>query len=396
MDTAAIMQMPSIDDVSFETLMRDPYPVYERARRMGGIVHIASANIPLVVGFDDIIAIERDPAVFSSAIPQSNVVRLFGPNLMRKDGEEHRSERKAVDPGLRPGAASRCWGARLETIVTEVLDDVAPAGAADLFGAVAEPIAGRALAAVLGLDDVDWLTIARWSQAMMDGSGNYSGDPDITRRALDTGREIEEAVDRALARPGGPPEHSVLASMQAGGLDRGQIYGNAKVAVGGGFNEPRDALLSLTYALLTSPDQLDLLRQDEALWPTAFEEAVRWVSPIGMYPRRTTRETAIGGVVLPAGMQIGLSVAAANRDPARFANADAFDLRRPRQQHLAFGSGPHFCAGTWVARMLIGKLAAPALFRRLNGLALDDPAGVAFRGWVFRGPTCLNARWDPG
>ena len=72
--------------------------------------------------------------------------------------------------------------------------------------------------------------------------------------------------------------------------------------------------------------------------------------------------------------------------------AEKFDLNRPRTQHLAFGAGPHFCAGTWVARQLVGEIAVPLLFANLPNLRLNGPPQE--RGWVFRGPVSLPVRWD--
>lgn len=389
-DAATAARLPVIDDVPFAQLLEDPYPVYARARALGPAVRIAAADLILVTRFDDIIAIERDPETFSSDNPASRVVKLFGTNLMRKDGEAHRRERLAIEPALRPGAATRCWGPLLAQIVEEALGRIEARGAADLFEDFAAPIAGRALAAIVGFSDVDWRDVARWSQAMMDGAGNYGGDPAVDARALAAGAEIEAAVDRAVGQ--GAEGESLIASMLAAGLTRQEIYGNVKVAVGGGYNEPRDAILSLALGLLTNPDQRDAVLADPALWQPAFEEAARWISPIGMYPRILTRDAEVGGVTLPKGTQIGLSVAAANHDPARFASPERFDLRRPKSSHLAFGSGPHFCAGTWVARVFIARIAAPALFGRLKGLRLAGAAPV--RGWVFRGPTALPVEWD--
>ncbi|NWK94560.1 cytochrome P450 [Sphingobium lactosutens] len=385
--------LPAIDDIIMGDLMEDPYPIYARAREMGSVVRIAATGLCLVTHFDDIIAIERDPETFSSRIPESNVVQLFGANLMRKDGHDHRRERQAIDPALRPGTAKRCWAPRLEAIVDDILNEVEPLGQADLFSAVAEPIAGRALIEVIGFVDLEWQTIARWSQAMMDGSSNYSQDSEPRLRALAAGREIERAVDLSLNQAGGPPEDSILGSMSRAGLSREEIHGNAKVAVGGGFNEPRDSLLSLLLGVLSDPVQRDRLLSDPALWPAAFDEAVRWISPIGMYPRKLTRDASIGGVTLPRGALIGLSVAAANREPERFVDPDRFDLSRPKVKNLAFGSGPHFCAGSWVARTLVGGIAGPRIFSRLSALRLVDSETVPVRGWVFRGPTSLPAQW---
>jgi len=319
----------------------------------------------------------------------------MGHTTMRKDGEAHARERKAVEPALRPGAVKSCWAPKLEAIFDDVMAGFETDGEADLFTALAAPMAGRALAEVLGFLDVDWQTMALWSQSLIDGAGNYSGDPEISRKAADA-RGVEQAIDRALPYHRENPNMSVLSSMihadDPHTLD--QIYANIKVAVGGGLNEPRDSILTLVLGLLENPDQLERVKADPNLWPVAFEESVRWISPIGMYPRRVTRDVIFSGVQLRAGDQIGLCVGAANRDDSRFEDPDRFNVFREKKSHLAFGAGPHFCAGTWVARHMVGRLVVPRLFERLKNLRLRDRADVGIQGWVFRGPTTLPVVWD--
>eukprot|EP01035_Chromulina_nebulosa_P061995 gene61995-84786_t len=233
--------------------------------------------------------------------------------------------------------------------------------------------------------------MARWSQALIDGAGNYSNDSEISRRAMESAGEVEEAIDRVLPYHEQNPNSSVLSSMIHAEQphDRAQIYANIKVAIGGGVNEPRDSILTMVLGLLENPDQLERVKSDVNLWPVAFEEAVRWISPIGMYPRRVAKDTVFSGIKLKEGQQIGLCVSAANRDPTRFEEPDRFNVFREKKSHLAFGAGKHFCAGTWVARHLVGKLVVPKLFERLRNLRLKDRSSVQIRGWVFRGPTTL-------
>ncbi|NKM29736.1 cytochrome P450 [Rhizobium laguerreae] len=388
--------VPVISDVTFAELLSDPYPTFKRARELAAVVRIAAANIIIATRYEDIMAMERDAETFSSVNPQSLVNRVMGHTMMRKDGEAHARERKAVEPALRPGAIKSCWAPKLDAIFDDVMAGFETNGEADLFTALAAPMAGRALADVLGFLDVDWQTMALWSQSLIDGAGNYSGDPEISRKAAEAARGVEDAIDRALPYHSENPNMSVLSSMihadDPHTLD--QIYANIKVAVGGGLNEPRDSILTLVLGLLENPDQLERVKADPNLWPVAFEESVRWISPIGMYPRRVTRDVVLSGVQLRAGDQIGLCVGAANRDDSRFEDPDRFNVFREKKSHLAFGAGPHFCAGTWVARHMVGRLVVPRLFERLKNLRLRDRTDVRIQGWVFRGPTTLPVVWD--
>jgi cytochrome P450 len=116
----------------------------------------------------------------------------------------------------------------------------------------------------------------------------------------------------------------------------------------------------------------------------AFEEALRWEPPITTVVRRAARDCELGGVAIPAGTNVSVSVAAANRDPTRYPDPDRFDATRKNIAHLTFGGGPHLCLGMHLARME-GTVAINALLDRLPDLRLDSSAppphvvGVAFR-----------------
>jgi cytochrome P450 len=228
------------------------------------------------------------------------------------------------------------------------------------------------------------------------GIDGWRTDPEISQRAKHASDAIDTAIDQVLDKHRSQQNPSILSSMSHAEHEHSieQIRANVKVIVGGGLNEPRDAILTTVMGLLQNPDQLDQVRENHKLFAKAFEESVRWVSPIGMYPRRVTQDTVLGDTLLKAGDQIGICVGAANRDAAHFDHAERFDLNRPRTQHLAFGAGPHFCAGTWVARHMVGEIAVPMLFDRLKILRLQTDNPPVEKGWVFRGPVSLPVAWD--
>ncbi len=112
-----------------------------------------------------------------------------------------------------------------------------------------------------------------------------------------------------------------------------------------------------------------------------------------MYPRETTRAAVLEGVELPARVAVGVVVGAANRDLAAFEHPDVFRISRPKQPHLAFGSGTHFCPGHWASRISVGDIAVPLLYDRLPGLRTDPRRSEDWCGWVFRGLTSLPVTW---
>ena len=165
---------------------------------------------------------------------------------------------------------------------------------------------------------------------------------------------------------------------------------NIKLAISGGQNEPRDAIAGTCWALLTHPDQLSQVLNHTAGWKNAFEEYARWISPIGMSPRRVAKEFSWNNIEFEPDTKIFFMFSSANRDEKTFERADEFDLSRNTSKAVSFGAGPHFCAGASVSRALIADIALPMLFQTFPQLRLDGE--VQFRGWAFRGPLSVPVR----
>lgn len=379
--------------ITLAELTADPYPAYRRLRRHAPVAWVPAANRYLVTRHADIVRLERQPDIFSAAETHSLMIRVMGPTMLRKDGAAHRRERAACEPALRPPAIKTRWTPEFQRIIDDLIDDFIADGEADLFDRFAAPCAALCLGRLLGLYNTSAADLRAWSQALIDGTGNYGDDPEIWRRADTAAAAVDAAIDDIIPYLRAHPDESVISCMlhAPDPLSRDEIGGNVKVFIGGGLNEPRDAIAVGAYALLANPDQRSLIESDPSLWRAAFEETVRWVAPIGMYPRQVTRTTELGGIELPAGTRLGIVLASGNRDEDVFDDPDAFNIRRAKKSHLAFGGGPHFCLGIWASRVMVGDLALPTLFRRLTSLRLTDEP--RWSGWVFRGPVNLPAAW---
>ena len=186
------------------------------------------------------------------------------------------------------------------------------------------------------------------------------------------------------------PNNSALSVMLNADepISRTQIYANLKIAIGGGINEPRDALNTILFGLLTNPDQLEEVKRN-ADWDKAFEEGIRWVAPISASSRIVTEDTEIRDFSISKGDTVMTIQASANRDEDLFENGEDFFIYRSKNQHQSFGSGPHFCQGTHVARRAVAQVMLPILFDRFPNLSLPDPSTVVWRGFGFRGPLNL-------
>jgi hypothetical protein len=313
---------------------------------------------------------------------------------MRKDGRDHLAERKVFLPAVSAKAVAEHWRGVFRRDAEAILDVLTPRGEANLVVDYAMRLSGEALKAITGLTQIGWRDMDAWSQAMIDGIANYGGDPEVEARCNEATAAIDKAISERLEEVRARPEPSLLSAMLHGGLPEANIRHNIKLTISGGQNEPRDAIAGAAWALLTHPDQLAAVRGGEVTWLQAFEEYCRWIAPIGMSPRRIARDHVHGGVCFEEGRRGFLMFGAGNRDEAVFADPEAFDVTRDTAASLAFGAGPHFCAGAWASRALVAEIALPLLFERLDGLRLADESRVRFGGWAFRGPLEMPVAWD--
>ncbi|MCE8515176.1 cytochrome P450 [Ruegeria pomeroyi] len=371
----------------------DPYPDLKRMRAEIPIAYVPQLGATLITRRDDIFEQEKRVEVLSSDQPQGLMTVLMGQNMMRKDGAAHMAERKAIFPTVSPKTVKQVWTAQFRAATERVLDDLAPRGACDLVRDYAMPVSAEALKVITGLTNMTAAEMDRVSQGMIDGCANYAGDPAVEARCHDCTASIDAHIDAMIPVLDAAPDHSLLSVQRRAGLSDAQTRANIKLAISGGQNEPRDAIAGTAWAALSHPEALARLRSGAVPWLRAFEEYARWISPIGMSPRRVVQRATVQGVTLEPEDRVFLMFGSGNRDESVFTNPDRFDLDQDIAAAISFGAGPHFCAGAWASKALIGEVALPLLFKRLPGLALDGEA--RFGGWAFRGPITVPARWDP-
>lgn len=373
----------------------DPYPVLAEMRRQTPICFVPEFGATLITTRDAIHTCEKNVAVFSSHQPDGLMNVLMGHNMMRRDGEDHRKERFVYYPAISPRTVKTSWAEVFADLTDSVLDNLVDVAGGDLVRTYATAVSGEALKAMTGLTNITYEEMDAWSQAMIDGVANYVGDPEIEARCHAATAAIDHAIDDRLPELEAAPDHSLLAVMLGAGMPLENVRANIKLTISGGQNEPRDAIAGAIWALLTHPEQLVLVRSGEAGWQQVFEEYCRWISPIGMSPRRIAQPHEFGGIEFEVEDRVFFMFGSANRDEEHFADPDRFDITRDTGPSLTFGAGPHFCAGAAASRSLVGDVALPKAFERLRDLAIDASAPpVCFGGWAFRGPLSVPARWS--
>ena len=376
-------------NINLEAFWQDPYP---DLKAMPDIAFVPQLDATLITRRHDIATCEKNVEVFSSYQPEGLMSRLMGENMMRKDGECHLLERRANHPCFSPAAVKTIWRPKFKKLTKKRIDLIKKQPKADLFREYAMPVSADALRHVTGLTNLTAERMNAVSQGMIDGCANYKGDTAVEAHCLACTKEIDVAIDAKWDHLLKNPNNSQLSVQQQAGLSEEQIRANIKLSISGGQNEPRDAIAGTIWALLTHPVQLALVIQGKATWLQAFEEYARWISPIGMSPRRINQTFTYNDVRFDPEDRVFLMFSAGNRDEEVFNNASQFDLTRDNSGSLSFGAGPHFCAGAFVSRALIAEFALPMIFKSLNNLRLTGQ--VEFGGWAFRGPLTVPCSWD--
>jgi len=383
------MSNAPVFEIDPKAFWADPYPALKRMRAEAPIAYVPQLGATLITRRDDIFTQEKRIDVFSSDQPEGLMTVLMGQNMMRKDGADHAAERKAVFPTVSPKTVRDVWTAQFRARTAEVLDRIASLGRCDLVKDFALPVSGEALKAMTGLTNMSYAEMDRVSQGMIDGCANYAGDPEVEANCHDCTASIDRHIDDRMPELRETPDHSLLSVQMQAGLSDAQIRANVKLAISGGQNEPRDAIAGAAWALMTHPEQLAMVLAGEASWMQAFEEYARWISPIGMSPRRVARRDTVNGVTFEPEDRVFLMFGSGNRDESVFARPDQFDITQDASASIAFGAGPHFCAGAWASRALIADVALPMLFERFPRLRLSPPEAARFGGWAFRGPLSM-------
>jgi cytochrome P450 len=385
-------------EITVEQLEADPYPTYEQLRAEAPVCFVESVGLWLVTRWDDVQHVDKSPALFTGETEPSTLNRTFGKNLLASEGAYHARIRSIIYPWFRVGAIGEYPDKVISPIASELVDGFADRGECDLVADFAEPLSARVLKQALGLDFVEESTLRRWFAELAEGAANFEGDPERQKIADAASAEVNETVAPVVERLEREPNDTLLSSMVHTEVDGEkltleEIRANLKVMIVGGLQATTDLIALSLWAILSHPEQLELVRAEPNLINAAIEEAARWHSPVGTSTRQTTAATEIAGVELEQGALVAAVLASANRDERNWTEPERYDVRRNEGSHLAFATGAHLCLGARLARYET-RAAWHVLLERLPGLRLDDDHDVEISGWEFRSPNEVRVKWS--
>ena len=346
-----------------------------------------------VLGYDECQTVLTHPDTFSSSIYDQIMGPVMGRTLLELEGVEHRASRALVSPSFRTALLERWRSELVEVVVHELIDRFAPRGRAELTREFTFAFPVQVIARIMGLPQEDYLRFQRLSIELL----NVVYDWD---RGTAASASLKAYLTEILADRRRNPQDDLISTLAESEIDGArltddEIFAFLLLILPAGVETTYRASGNLLVALLTEPPLLDALRADRGQLRGAFEEALRGEPPITTVVRRAVRDCELGGVAIPAGTNVSVSVSAANRDPTRYPDPDRFDPTRRNIAHLTFGGGPHLCLGMHLARME-GTVAIDALLDRLPDLRLDPSAPAPnVVGVAFRSPASLPVEFTP-
>lgn len=382
--------------------MRAAHPVYPHAAPDG-------RTIWYITRYDDVVAVLKDDETFCknpanidlTGFEQSPVrqpVRSaglnFNDNMLFSDPPDHTRLRALVGQAFTPRRVAAMRD-RVRATTEALIDRMGAGGPADLIAAYALPLPVIVISDLLGIPAADRDEVSDWSQAIISPGSrglNYSARKRKVRAFV---HYLRDLFARRLADPRDDLISDLVRAEDAGGrLGEAELLSMVALLLVTGHETTVNLIGNGALALLRHPEQLERLRADQALWPVAVEELLRYDGPVETSTTRWVRRDATFlGHEMRAGDVMRPVIASANRDPAQFHRPDELDVGRADNRHLAFGLGAHYCLGAPLAR-LEGVIALQTLFARRATAHLVAPDQLAWRsGVLFRGLQRLPVAW---
>ena len=378
----------------------DPYPVYARLRDEHPALRCAELGLTLFSRHADILRLLRDarlgrafesdppPATARPATVQlPHYRRYVADNLLEHEGHTHSRLRAILFDALNPKriAALR---PEIEAVARSLVAQARQQPEFDFLAAIAVPLTVTTIAELIGWPEAGRHRLRPWSADIVRLYERDSTAAD-EHAAETAAREFGEAVGTIAAERRAHPRDDVISALIAA-ENRGQLrshdelIASSMLLLNAGHEATVNAAGNGLLALLRHPVQLEALRADSRLVPSAVEEMLRYDPPLHMFHRYVLEDLEFAGAHLRRGDTVGLLYGSANRDPGAFDSPDVFDIRRRPNRHLGFGAETHFCLGSQLARLELTTLFR-VLLEELPGLTLAERQPRRRAGFVFRG-----------
>ena len=310
------------------------------------------------------------------------------------DPQEHRVYRKLATPAFRSRAIDRFAESALRDLANELIDELEGNAEGDLVESFCARFPYLVIARLLGLPRARESEFHEWALGLL----RFRDDPEAAR---DASKALTEFLAPVVAKRRREPTGDIISELVGSrvdgrGLSDEEVYAHVRLLFPTGGETTHGSLGNLLSALLSVPERWRRVVDEPSLIPSAVDEGLRFDTPIAVLPRMSSAHpVALGGTEIPPDSWVLFAMAAANRDPAVFAEPDTFLFDRDRRDVLTFGKGVKSCPGMHLARKNL-VVALEALTTRLPQLRLLDRESALPRRSVLRCPDALRVRLAPG
>jgi pimeloyl-[acyl-carrier protein] synthase len=368
-------------------VLANPYPLYQRLRTEAPVHWDPFLHAWVVTRYVDVVRVLHDFSADRTPTPEqlqrinlsalTPIAAVMVKQMLFLDAPAHTRLRSLAASAFTP-ARVRVLRSHIQQIADTLIDAAMAAQGRqmDIIAEFAEPLPAIVTAEMLGVPISDHRQLKDWTAVFAEMLGNFQHNPDHVPKVL---RALEEMLeyfrDRVRELRAHPSEgliNSLLtAEINGDRLTEEEVIANSIVTMVGGQETTTNLIGNGLLTLLRHPTEMQRLRDDPELVPSAVEELLRYESPSQHTARMAPCDVELGGRKIKKRQAVIAVMGAGNRDPERFPDPDRLDLGRTDNRHLAFGWAAHFCFGAALAR-IEGQVSFATILRRMPKLALPQ------------------------
>jgi len=388
-------------------VLADPYPLYRRLRTEDPVHWDPYLHAWVVTRYRDVVQVltyfsaKRTPSPeqlskmgLSSLNP---IAKVMVKQMLFLDPPAHTRLRSLAAFAFTPGRVA-VLRSHIQEICDRLIDDVLPLRRMDIIRDLAAPLPAIVTAEMLGVPVSDHELLKNWSADFAEMLGNFQHNPDHVPKVLRAVEGMNEYFRSAIAEQARHPREGLIHSLltaEIGGdrMTEEEVIANTIVTMVGGQETTTNLIGNGMLTLLRNQTEMERLRNNLAMIPSAVEELLRYESPSQHTARITPEDTPLGDKLIRKRQAVIAVMGAANRDPERFPDPDRLDFERTDNRHVAFAWGPHFCFGAPLAR-IEGQVVFETVLRRLQHIQMEPQPLVWRTNLGLRGLTELNVTFD--
>lgn len=383
-------------------VLANPYPLYQRLRSEDPVHWDPFLHAWIVTRYADVVTVFQHFSANRTPTPEqlttlglsalTPLAQVMVQQMLFLDPPAHGRVRSLASKAFTPQRVE-ILRSHIQDITDNLLDAVQAKGRMDVMADLAYPLPAIVTAEMLGIPISDWKQLTEWSADFAQVLGNFQHNPDHVPKVLRSLEEMTAYFNAAIREQRKHPSNGLIHALMSAEIDgdrlsEEEVVANTIVTMVGGQETTTNLIGNGLLTLLRHPDQLEKLKADLSLIPSAVEELLRYESPSQHTARLAPNDTQLGGKTISKRQAVIAVMGAANRDPERFPDPDRLDICRQDNRHVAFAWASHFCFGAPLAR-IEGQIAFATVLRRMPNVSLE-PGPITWRENLgLRGLTAL-------